>query len=441
MQLVAIGAQDLFLSYNPEITYFDTSHRSYTNFAMESMEQLFQGSLSWGKQATCLLTRTGDLVHGMYLQVELPALTLASVGAPTGPNSVAWTNNLGHALINSVTLSIGGVPIDKHYGRWMAIWHELTFKEEHRSGMNEMLCRSDDESVEGNANRARTLYVPLQFWFCRHIGASLPLVALQFHDCQIKVELNNLNALVVYLDSAGGRWDPGAGNPSPPAVPNSQVELSKITLYADVIYLDNDERQRFAREDHLYLIEQVQYNGSEAVQDFSQVTDHSIRLNFNHPTKELIFTAQHSLNYAENPIANDWFNYSTSGPGVVQNSWDLLGTAQLKLNSHDRFSPARKPGYFRLVQPANHHTRVPNKQIYVYSFCISPEQAQPSGSCNFSRIDNAQLQLKSTSDLPAATAAGVGASWSGIGGRYEVWAVSMNQLKVSGGLAGLQFAN
>lgn len=441
MQLVAIGAQDLFLTYNPEITYFDTSHRSYTNFAMESMEQIFTGQVGWGKQGICNLTRTGDLIHGMYLYAELPAIDKSMFTTETGVDSVAWTNSVGHAMINYITISIGGVPIDKHYGRWLNIWHELTCKEEHMAGMNEMIGRVDDDSgLVGNGATPRSLYIPLQFWFNRHIGASLPLVALQFHDCQIKVELNDLNSLIVYLDANGERY-----TGTVPKIENSAAELSNVVLYADVIYLDNDERQRFAKEDHLYLIEQLQYNGSEPVADFGSPTDKTIRLNFNHPTKEIIFTAQHSYNYTSSPTNNDWFNYSTNGPGskFPRHSKDLLGTAQLRLNSHDRFQPARKPGYFRLVQPAAHHTRIPHKHIYVYSFCISPEQAQPSGSCNFSRIDNAQLILRScaTSDLPNATEAIGQTNWSGVGGRYEIWAVSMNQLKVSGGLAGLSFAN
>ena len=449
MQLVAIGAQDMYLSYNPEITFFDTAHKTYTNFALESMEQLFSGSLGWGGQATALLARTGDLVSTMYLQLELPELRkemfFSDMSTPLATDTAAvhWTNSVGHAAINYIQLTIGGVPIDKHYGRWLNIWDELTCKQEHWNGRSEMIGRSVGlGGQEGlsycSADKPKTLYVPLQFWFNRNVGAALPLVALQFHDVSIKVDLNPLNHLVVFVTSQNDRVTTTGIDTM--RIDNNAAPLEKCSLFVDYIYLDNDERQRFARDDHMYLVEQLQFNGQETIGDFQNATDKSIRLNFNHPTKEILWTAQHSDCYKEGPGYNDWFNYSSSKAGDVANAYDLLGTAQLRLNSHDRFSPARQASYFRLVQPANHHTRIPEKHIYCYSFALNPEEYQPSGTCNFSRIDNAHLILRSSNKLPDV-APGTATSWSDVQGRYEVWAWSLNQLKVSGGLGGLQFAN
>lgn len=449
MQLVAIGAQDMYLSYNPEITFFDTAHKTYTNFALESMEQNFSaGAVGWGQQTSTNLARTGDLVNTMYIQLELPKLVKSDfiTAGMTGTewdefDSVAWTNCVGHAAINYVQLTIGGVPIDKHYGRWLHIWDELTCKAEHFDGVSQMVGRHPDEDdLKENGKKARTLYVPLKFWFNRNVGAALPLVALQFHDVSIKIELNNLNALVVFLDTGGYRCTGAAVKGH--KVDNNVAPLSKCTLYVDYIYLDNEERQRFARDDHMYLVEQLQFNGQESVNDWGAASEKSIVLNFNHPTKEILWTAQLSDNYKEGPAYNDWFNYSSAGPGRADaDGYDLLGTAQLRLNSHDRFSPARQASYFRLVQPANHHTRIPTKNIYCYSFALNPEEYQPSGTCNFSRIDNARLMLTSAKTEKLQEQAPGGGPWSEMQGRYEVWAWSLNQLKVSGGLGGLQFAN
>lgn len=447
MQLVAIGAQDMYLTYNSEITFFDTAHKTYTNFAIESMEQLFGGSLDFGKQATANLNRTGDLVHSMYLQFDLPALTPAMFGLTGTGATPAWTNSIGHAIINEVTILIAGVPIDKHYGRWLAIWDELTCKEEHREGMNEMIGRSRlNSGLAGNADTETTLYVPLQFWFNRHVGASLPLVALQFHDVQIKVSLHELNRLVVYLDAAGERYKPGAGA-ADLKVPDNACSLRNCSIFVDYIYLDNEERTRFASEDHMYLCEQLQYHGEESISSFGSASEKNIKLSFNHPVKELVWTVQNNDAFKEGPSYNDWFNFSSGKAGEDNTGLtkDLLGTAQIRLNTHDRFTPARAAQYFRLVQPANHHTRIPSKNIYVYSFALNPEEYQPSGTCNFSRIDNVHLILKTAepSKLPnAATAFGAPVtSWADVQGRAQVYALSLNQLKISGGLGGLQYAN
>jgi hypothetical protein len=445
MQLVAVGAQDMYLTYNPEITFFDTAHKTHTNFAIESMEQTLTGAVEWGNKITANLQRTGDLVNSIYLQLDLPALNRSMFNLAAHPDvaHVCWCNSVGHAAIHEVHVKIAGVTIDKHYGRWLQIWDELTCKAEHRHGMNEMIGRYEQDGIglSRNAQTAKTLYVPLQFWFNRNVGASLPLVALQFHNVEIVVELSNLNSLVVYLDGNGNRYRPANGEVL--SVPNSAAPLTKASIFADYIFLDNDERARFAEEDHMYLCEQLQYHGQKPIPSFGTVNEIDIALSLNHPVKELIWTVQHSENYTEGPGYNDWFNYSSNGSGKQgPDSRDLLGTAQLKLNNHDRWTPERKASYFRLVQPANHHTRVPSKHIYCYSFALNPEDYQPSGTCNFSRIDSAKLVFRNAnvSTLPNASAIQP-ASWDSASGRYEVYAWSVNQLKISGGLGGLQYAN
>ena len=454
MELVAIGAQDNYLTESPEITFFQTHHKKYTNFAIESKEETFNGTTGFGRSFEATISRSGDLLWRMWLHLHLPKLERSMFLATTdhvGCNSMAWCNSVGHAAISSVGFMIGGGVIDKHLGKWLNIWDELTGKEEHRKGMSEMIGRLDSESdrgLVGNADAAKTVFVPLQFWFNRNVGAALPMVALQYHEVKVRVNLEPLNKLVVYLNNDGDRYVPGAGEPtlSTSQAP-SAPDLAGCNLFIDFIYLDTEERQRFAQNEHFYLIEQVQTQEEGEKFNFGSKAKTNIKLNLNHPVKEIIWTVQNSLNYAEGPSYNDWFNYSTNSPGSANPnlSKDLMSTALLSLNSHPRFTEARSAQYFRLVQPATHHTRIPNKQIYVYSFAISPEEYQPSGTCNFSRIDHASLEINTEghSSLPnPATVFGAAyTNWSQISGRIDIYAHSLNILKIRGGLGGLLYAN
>jgi len=348
MQLVAYGAQDIYLSGNPQITFFKVVYRRHTNFSMESIEQTFNGTASLGNKVTCTISRNGDLISRIYLQMDVT-------------NSSATTNVSAHELVKSVEVEIGGQRIDKHYGAWLSIWNELTQTEGHWDGYNKM--------TTANASESTTLYMPLQFWFCRNPGLALPLIALQYHEVKINIEFENV----------------------------TDVTMSNASLYVDYIYLDTDERRRFAQVSHEYLIEQLQFTGDESPSS-------KIKLNFNHPVKELV-----------------WVEYAS---GVAQTTYS---SAKLQLNGHERFS-VRKPAYFQLVQPYQHHERVPvDKNINVYSFALKPEEHQPSGTCNMSRIDNATLNLEGINQGSSDT--------------VKVFAVNYNVLRVMSGMGGLAYSN
>jgi hypothetical protein len=367
MQLVAYGAQDIYLTSNPQITFFKVVYRRHTNFAIESIEQTFNGAADFGKKVTCTVSRNGDLIHKVYLQASLPALGTGN-----------YANDAGHRLIKEITIEIGGQQIDKHYGEWLSVWNELTQTAERSDGYNAMVGSTGGAA----SNAARTIYVPLQFWFCRNPGLALPLIALQYHE--VKFNLTFASAAECSVDANGV----------------AAASLS-ASLWVDYIYLDTDERRQFAQVQHEYLIEQLQFTGSEAITD----SNNKLKLAFNHPCKELIWTLHASAD------ANDF------GPD------SNLSSAKLQLNGHDRF--AERPGaYFNLVQPYQHHTRVPGAGIYVYSFALNPEQHQPSGTVNMSRIDNATLHL-------TASAAG----------RARVYAVNYNVLRVMSGMGGLAYSN
>jgi hypothetical protein len=344
---------------------------------MESIEQTFNGFPDFGKKVTCPISRNGDLVHRIYLQAELP-----SAGA-------AWA---GHKLIKSVEVEIGGQRIDKHYADWLHIWNELTQTAGHWDGYKLMVNGGDvlDEHTcnvaVGGDVKDHIVFVPLQFWFCRNPGLALPLIALQYHEVKINIEFGDVSEVLAS----------GTGT------------LGSASLYVDYIYLDTDERRRFAQVSHEYLIEQLQFTGDETASS-------KIKLNFNHPCKELVWVEKDD---------ND------SSVGAYVTSYD---SAKLQLNGHERFT-ARVPQYFQLVQPYQHHERVPTMGVAgsmktggvnVYSFALKPEEHQPSGTCNMSRIDNATLNLT-----------GVDSS-----NTVKVFAVNYNVLRVMSGMGGLAYSN
>ena len=225
MQLVAYGAQDIYLTGNPMITYFKVVYRRHTNFAMESIQQTFNGTPGFANRVTALISRNGDLVSGMHLEVNLPQV------------NQAWTNDVGHHVVQQVEVEIGGQLIDRHYSDWLEIWAQLTVPASKRLGYRQMIGQDPVAAADGAAGGlqtlavanavggSRTLFVPLQFWFCRNVGLALPLIALQYHEVKVNITFNSLATLTAGAIQAGSLTS---------------------TLWVDYIYLDTDERRRFA---------------------------------------------------------------------------------------------------------------------------------------------------------------------------------------------------
>jgi hypothetical protein len=281
MQLVAYGAQDIYLTGNPQITFFKVVYRRHTNFSMEAIEQTINGGSSSGSgSGTVTISRNGDLVGKVYVT----------------SSSAAITN--GAALVSEVTLEIGGQQIDKHTAEWMQIWAELTTPESKALGHKAMTGSVGTSGTTG----VGMVQVPLQFYFCRNPGLALPLIALQYHEVKLKFTWG-ASANVVSTGSAAAK------------------------VFCDYIYLDTEERRRFAQVSHEYLIEQLQYSALSA--------DTSNKLNFNHPVKELVWTSAPTNAYTD---------------------------AKITLNGHDRFS-AQEEEYFQLRQPMDHHTAVPSQNL------------------------------------------------------------------------------
>jgi len=434
MQLVAYGAQDIYLTGNPQITFFKVVYRRHTNFSMEAIQQGWNGGGTTADAAatlTATISRNGDLVHRMWLDCDL---VYEANPAGTGGTYLNWTNNTGHALIEECSIEIGGQRMEKHTGQWLDIWNELTDHEESEwLGLNKHAAKNaylKSKIIATSVTETLDLYVPLKFWFCRNPGLALPLIALQYHEIKFNLKTRSINALV---------------NGALTSDPVTATNTITTNLWVDYIYLDTDERRRFAQVSHEYLIEQVQISTNNLTATQS--------LNFNHPVKEIFWvtptveSARAASDFTSDkidPIANvgdvpgttsknDYFNYSvlTGNPENIsgQTSYTTFGSALLKLNGHERFQ-SRKACYFRLCQPQQSGHKVPTKHIYSYSFALKPEEHQPSGTCNFSRIDNAKLILGEITTPANPTLY-----------KLNVYAINYNVLRIMSGMGGLAYSN
>ena len=456
MQLVAYGAQDVYLTANPQVTFFKQLYRRHSNFAMESIEQTFNGVANFQRRVQCTISRNGDLIHRMYLQVTLPAVDLndPSISDSSG-DQFRWLNWVGHNLIQDVYIEIGGQQIDKHYGDWLHIWNELTQKAGKQAGYAEMVgnvpeltniiskvgtdggctnqCVGGDPHSSGETRSCcpeYTLYIPFQFWFNRHAGLALPLIALQYHEVRVTIDIQPLQYLI---------W---TNNPVILDAVNA-LGIVAASIYVDYIYLDTDERRRFAQVAHEYLIEQLQFTGNESITSASN----NVKMSFNHPCKEIVWVVQRDNFIACDSSVDPWkgqqpFNYTdfwdraalesgysiSTVEGMAGNNPVVVGN--IKLNGQDRFSE-REGAYFNLVQPYQHHTNIPAVGINVYSFALNPEEHQPSGTCNFSRIDNATLNITVSNNT-------VG---NGNTAKLRIYATNYNVLRVMAGMGGLAYSN
>ena len=416
LQLVAKGNQDSVLTSNPQITFFKAIYKRHTNFSIESIEQQFDGSVDFGNELKCLIGRQGDLMNKIYFRVKLPAPT--DIISTSNFNYKNWINNIGHALIEEASISIGGYEIDKHYSEWLDIYNELTDPMHHEWDL--IGKKVDARELEMDQSNLTEYYIPLKFWFNRNIGLSLPLISLQYHEINLKIKIRDLKKILV-TDSTDFTI-------------KEDTELNEFKLYIDYIFLDEDERKRFAQNKQEYLIEQLQY---QAFNDLNTGLN-NFYLDFKHPIKELIWVFRHEdrgkktdfpkLNLKSvDTNGNDWFNYNGTQINTTLglNTYDIFGSFNIELNGVDRFEFA-DPLYFRKLQPYNHHTNIPQKHIYVYSFGLNPEKYQPSGTCNFSKLDTIKMVFK---DI--------------ISTNHEllVYATNYNVLTIKSGQAYLKYAN
>lgn len=408
VQLAAFGAQDEMLSGDPEITYWKSVYRRHTLFAMEAVALTFNGTVDFGRRATCIVPRSGDLIYRLWLQVTLPDLS-RMLTVPANAGQLAYVNSIGHALINSIEVELGGTRLDRHDGALMDILSELTIPDGKRAGFNEMIGKYDSydpTSATNSFNTTRTLYIPLQFYFNRFAGMSIPLVALQFSELRINLELRN------YLDCIRSTKQPVMQMLSSTGEPPSIVDA---TLYADMIYLDSDEGRRFSQIAHEYLMEATQFLGDQP--SLVNAPTAKVDLFLNHPTKSIFWTFISRANQTTDTLnGNRWFDWQDN----------IFSQCAMQINGQDRFR-ARPGSYFRLVQPYQHFTRTPRKNVCVYSFALHPEESQPSGEANFSRLEGSKLSFNLTTGAP--------------NGYIKVYSLSYNVLRIAEGMASVSFAS
>ena len=396
LQLVATGKQDLYLTGNPQISFFKMVYRRHTQFAVESQPMYFDGTPNFGQRLTCLIPRRGDLLGKVYLDITLPQIK------DTSGNVLSYTNSIGHAIIQEITFEVGEQEIDKQTGEWMEVWTQLTTPVGQRDALNEMIGRIEPFNppnlIPGAQSEGIRLLIPLQFYFCNNPGLYIPLIALQYSPIRINITLRPLQQLFwIAPPSNQSNWMPSCSTRV-----DCTSQIVNMMLWGDYVFLDVEERRLFVSTSHEYIIEQVQYTPPYSLT--AQQNTATISIEFNHPMKEFIFMVQRDAMMNR----NEWFNYSNLAideptPALVipylnsnapAGRMDLIATAKLQLDGYDRFM-ARSAQYFRLEQPYDHHTTTPvNSFIYNYSFALRPEDVQPTGTMNASRIDSIVWQIQ-----------------------------------------------
>jgi len=404
MQLVAYGAQDVYLTGNPKVTFFQAVYKRHTNFAMENIEQTVNGTAAAGGRVSVTVARNGDLIADMYVELQCAGVPIKTEDA--------W---IAESAVKDVELSIGGQRIDKHYQRWWRLYAELYLDESKKQSYGKMTSATLDNSK---------VYLPLIFFFNRNPGLALPLIALQYHEVRIDFDLAD-----------------------------TYTHFDSFKVWGNYIYLDTEERRRFAQKGHEYLIEQVQHTGTDALA--AAASTKQVRLSYNHPVKELVWCTD--LSSAQAGDANGIWNFTKTPVTISSNVECLTNTAnvcispssagapqllldsntqfdedtsgplskfKLVLNGQDRFKE-QEGKYFNSVQPFVHHSGSPMPGIYSYSFALKPEEHQPTGTCNFSRIDNAQVSIEVSE---AAR-------------NLHMFATNYNVLRIQSGMGGLAFSN
>jgi hypothetical protein len=430
VQLAAYGAQDVYLTSNPQVTFFKSVYQRYTNFSMESIVQLIDGNINFGGNITVVIARNGDLLGNIIIQCSLPDPTLYVTGTY---DYFGYIQGVGNYLIKNVNIEIGGQQMDEQYGQWMDIWSELNLSGSQLEGYGTMVGKNYSmatwQPYDVTVEPGSMLQIPLQFWFCRNPGLAIPLIALQFHEVKLKITFETFQNLVIAVNN-GAYVAPTYNGISPQLNTNNTFKI-----WNNYFFLDTTERRKFAQNAHEYLIEQVQSQAGN-VQSLTQ--DNYIRINLNHPTKEIVWVFNRN---GSNAQANDFSIGTNIIPNGTPSQFAPMYNFKLILNGTDRFK--ERPGeYFRLSQNYTHHSRVPGNYIYTYSFALRPEEHQPSGTCNFSRIDSSQfwfylrnrttspgngdnLPLQDYTELPS----------------YNLYCPCYNVLRIMGGMGGLAYSN
>ena len=455
LQLVAKGEQDKFLTGNPQMTFCKVMYKRHTNFAIETAQMDIIGTPDFGKTVYFNIPRNGDLLGKMFIRVVLPPLTLDGTTTP-----VSYCNGIGHVLIEEISIEIGEKEIDKQYGEFMEIWSRLTTPESKRVCMDTMIGRTysydlnsyDDKPSIFPPPNGKVLYIPLQFWFCKNPGSALPLLSIPYTQIRIKVKFAPLSRVF---------WKETSGNVVPidycsTQAQVSQVHLPGVTMWGDYIYLDKEERVEFlSKESISYIIDQLQYSRKTTIDD--KITSVSLPLEFNNPIKEFFIIVQRKAAVD----AHEYFNFSNltrqeynkyaSAPtqipvplNQIMNETnlrtDLISNAILYLDGQER-NVIQDATYYRLLHTYGHHTSIlPSNFIYTYSLSLSPEELQPSGSLNASRIDNMTWHFDMNEFIKSSIPPVTDYSYTRGECTLKIYALNYNILRIIDGYARVLFS-
>jgi hypothetical protein len=384
LQLAAKGIQDSYLTTNPTLDHFKSVYKKHVPFASEQQSLFFAGNVDFGKKITCTIPRSGDLLSNLV---------------KTSGTFAGWTNSVGNAIIEYAEIEIGGRIIDKQYGIFMEIIDELIDTKIE----NILLGKYDTNLSLGDSAKSDTEYfVPLLFWFHDDLSKALPLISLQKHEIKINIKLRPFDQLIHYDGET----------------PPYSVSITEAQLSAKYIFLDDSERKKYVDSKHMFLIKQLQMIPVLTIKDGTK--NFKSRLEFNHPCTELfwVFTEKDS------ELNNDWFNFSKRVPnGDLVTS--LMTRCKLSIDGGDIFD--QNELFFRSIQHEMNHTNISNKHIFTYAFSDNPEDSQPSGSLNFSKISDAYLYFDLIENVPDI--------------KLYVFSINYNWLIVDKGMAGIAFSS
>lgn len=483
--LVSIGKENLYISGQPEITFFKIAYKRYTNYSIEPTPQYFKSTPDFGRRCTINVAKNADLIGMSYIYVELPYIQYENTLNQN--KQFAWVNKIGLALINFIEIEIGGTIIERHYGDWLNIWNEITVSTGHKSAYNKMIGNISELTSYSKIKKLYKLYIPLSFWFCQDTGLALPLIALAHNDVKIHVEFNNVekcytispsyyitinesfclfspgeifyqnyqNSKIVgefisydpisqklYYNPQKGKFVVGTtandtnlvltgitSNYTVNIQPNSVVvrdedyfkfnkpSLVNAYLIINYIYLDNFERFNFINNPHEYLIPIVQNIPEQTIYSTNSV----YKLPFVNPIKIIFWRGI----LAANITRNDWFNYTTYP--YTTDAEDIVNKNNLVINSINRMD-LDSIEYYTYLQNFQNKFKPHQKGIYSYSFALYPLDLQPSGSLNFSKIDDAYILFKLNKVINYQNPVNI-----------KAYGIQYNILRTSNGIGGLQF--
>jgi len=512
MQLVAYGEQDIFLTQNPQITFFKVVYRRHTNFSVEQIPQIFRHTPNFGKKVSCVLSKSGDLISNICLAITLPKIPqiFNTDGSIDNLTKFAWIRKIGYGIIKEIEIEIGGQSIDKHYGEWLNIWAELN---NNPSDLNKAIGNVSDLYSYSSEKQEYQLFIPLQFWFCRKSSLALPIMCLQYNDVKINLELADVstcytvsptNYIVIKNDlvnfkpyeyiyqtvgtitSTGifSHFDPVTkrlyyikisstplvaindenfynystiqqqslideyaihgytSNYAADAYINTlttavssisytyntfkNIRITNCFLLIDYIFLDDEERIKFYKVEHEYLIDQLIYVGATTLDGVNR----NVKIGLINPCKFIVWTSQ--FNYLINQNINDLFNYTDShiyNSSNKQIGDSIIKSATILLNGRDRMS-RQDEIYYNCIQPLQCFDYAPDIGINVYSFGLFPSQPQPSGACNMSKIDNMQISLTLSSRVSLSNTV-----------TFKCYGLTTNIFRIVSGIGGIVFTN